>query len=124
MDIVHRNNIYMTNADYWSRLGEDICYDPLFKSYLDFDCGLCKTFPAPVDLPMFEYLRALSKFLEESAAEVILIAGKLHTEWKGSRQDGGCKMTTAKGVDSPAKAQHLFQWSDGDKLAKCNRVDR
>ena len=52
MDIVHRNNIYMTNADYWSRLGEDICYDPLFKSYLDFDCGLCKTFPAPVDLPM------------------------------------------------------------------------
>ena len=87
---------------------------------------------------MFEYLRALSKFLEESAAEVILIAGKLHTEWKGSRQDGGCKMTTAKGVDSPAKAQHLLritrkfvifqrmavQWSDGAKLAKCNRVDR
>ena len=52
MDIVHRNDIYMTDADYWSRLGEDICYNPLFKSYLDFDCGLCETFPAPVDLPM------------------------------------------------------------------------
>ena len=52
MDIVHRNNIYMTNANYWSRLGEDICYDPLFKSYLDFDRGLREKFPAPVDLPM------------------------------------------------------------------------
>jgi hypothetical protein len=52
MDIVHRNNIYLTNADYWSRLGEDICYDPLFKSYLDFDCGLRKTYLAPTNLPM------------------------------------------------------------------------
>ena len=24
MDIVHRNDVYMTDADYWSRLGEDI----------------------------------------------------------------------------------------------------
>ena len=30
MDIVHRNDIYLAGADYWSRLGEDICYDPLF----------------------------------------------------------------------------------------------
>ncbi len=52
MDIVHRNDIYMTDADYWSCLGEDICYDPLFKSYLDFDRGLHETFPAPVNLPM------------------------------------------------------------------------
>jgi hypothetical protein len=42
----------MTDAHYWSCLGEDICYDPLFKSYLDFDCGLHETFPAPADLPM------------------------------------------------------------------------
>jgi hypothetical protein len=52
MDIVHRNDINMTDADYWSRLGEDICYDPLFKSYLDFDHSLHETLPAPVDLPM------------------------------------------------------------------------
>jgi hypothetical protein len=51
MDIVHRNDIYLANADYWSRLGEDICYDPLFKAYLDFDRGLRETFPAPTDLP-------------------------------------------------------------------------
>ena len=87
---------------------------------------------------MFEELRALSEFPEESATKVVLIAGKLHTEWKGSRQDGGRKMTTTEGVDSPAKAQHLLpitqkfvigrhmavQWSDGTKLTKCDWVDR
>jgi hypothetical protein len=50
---------------------------------------------------MFEDLHALSEFPEESATEVVLIAGKLHTEWKGLRQDGGHKVTTAK-------AQHLL----------------
>jgi hypothetical protein len=35
--IVHRNDIHLANVDYWSRLGKDICFDPLFKSYLDFD---------------------------------------------------------------------------------------
>ncbi len=52
MDIVHCNDIYLTDTDYWSRLGEDICYDPLFKAHLDFDCGLREKFPAPTDLPM------------------------------------------------------------------------
>ena len=38
VDIVHRNDIHLTDANYsWSRLGADICFDPLFKSYLDFD---------------------------------------------------------------------------------------
>ena len=35
-------------------------------------------------LPMLEDLRAISEFLEESTTEVVLIAGKLHTEWKGA----------------------------------------
>ena len=52
MDIVHRNDIYLTNADYWSHLGENICYDNLFKSYLDFDHGLHKTYPTPIGLPV------------------------------------------------------------------------
>jgi hypothetical protein len=52
MDIVHQNNIYMAGADYWSPLDEDICYNSLFKSYLDFNRGLRETFPAPVYLPM------------------------------------------------------------------------
>ncbi len=60
-------------------------------------------------LPMLEDLRALNEFPEESATKVVLIAGKLHTEWKGACQYGGRKMTTAKGVDSPAKAQHLLR---------------
>jgi hypothetical protein len=37
MDIVHCNNIHLTYANYWSRLGADICYNPLFKLYLDFN---------------------------------------------------------------------------------------
>ena len=40
VDIVHRNDVHLTDADYWSRLGADICFDPLFKSYLDFDRGI------------------------------------------------------------------------------------
>ena len=52
VDIVHRNNIHLTDANYWSRLGADICFDPLFKSYLDFDCRLREQFPAPTSLPM------------------------------------------------------------------------
>jgi hypothetical protein len=35
MDIEHRNNIHLTDADYWSRLGADICYDPLLKDYIE-----------------------------------------------------------------------------------------
>jgi hypothetical protein len=52
VDIVHCNNIHLTDANYWSRLGADICYDPLFKLYLDFDQGLCEKFPVPIKLPM------------------------------------------------------------------------
>jgi hypothetical protein len=37
IDVVHRNNIHLTDANYWSRLGADIYFDPLFKSYLNFD---------------------------------------------------------------------------------------
>jgi hypothetical protein len=52
VDIVHRNNIHLIDADYWSRLGADICFDPLFKYYLDFDRGLREHFPAPTPLPI------------------------------------------------------------------------
>jgi hypothetical protein len=42
MDIEYRNDIHLTDADYWSRLGADICYDPLLKDYIeraDFSAG-------------------------------------------------------------------------------------
>ena len=34
--------------------------------------------------PVLEDLRALSELPVESATEVVLIAGKLHTKWKGA----------------------------------------
>jgi hypothetical protein len=52
IDIVHRNDIHLTDADYWSRLGADICFDPQFKGYLDFNRSLRAEFPAPTDLPI------------------------------------------------------------------------
>ncbi len=35
IDIIHRNDHYILNADYWSCLGADLCFNPLFKTYLD-----------------------------------------------------------------------------------------
>jgi hypothetical protein len=52
VDIVHQNDTHLADADYWSRLGADICFNPLFKSYLNFDRGLRERCPAPTLLPM------------------------------------------------------------------------
>jgi hypothetical protein len=52
MDIVHWNDIHLTDAAYWSCLGADICFDPHFKEYLDFCRNLWSWYPALVDLPM------------------------------------------------------------------------
>jgi hypothetical protein len=52
VDIVHQNDTHLTNADYWLRLGEDICFNPHFREYLQFDRSLCAEFPAPTALPM------------------------------------------------------------------------
>ena len=73
-------------------------------------------------LPMLEDLRALSEFPEESVTKVVLIADKLHTEWKGACRYGGRKMTTAKGVDSPTKAQHLLRITRKFVIGRCVAV--
>jgi hypothetical protein len=52
MDIEHRNDIHLTDADYWSWLGADICYDPLLKDYIKRAVFLRRKFPAPTALPM------------------------------------------------------------------------
>ncbi len=52
VDIIHHNDPHLVDADYWSQLGADICFDPLFKSYLNFNRGLHKKFPAPTSLPI------------------------------------------------------------------------
>jgi hypothetical protein len=50
--IIHWNDTYLADADYWSHLGEDICFDPHFWDYLQFVQTLRATYPAPTELPM------------------------------------------------------------------------
>jgi hypothetical protein len=52
IDIVHQNDQYIADANYWSRLGKDPCFDPLFKAYLDLTRSLCRENPPPSALPM------------------------------------------------------------------------
>ncbi len=54
VDIVHRTNDYLVDADYWSGLDSDLCYDPSFKKYLHLLAELRKSHPAPCELPMKE----------------------------------------------------------------------
>jgi hypothetical protein len=52
VDIVHRNDHCITDAGYWSRLGADLCFDPLFKIYLDITRTLRTKNPPPTSFPM------------------------------------------------------------------------
>jgi hypothetical protein len=52
VDIVHRPDHELINADYWSRLGIDLHFNPLFFKYLDLTNNMRKSKPAPTDLPM------------------------------------------------------------------------
>jgi hypothetical protein len=52
VDIVHRPDRKLVDADYWSRLGIDIKFDTLFYEYIKFTCQLWTSNPAPTDLPM------------------------------------------------------------------------
>ena len=48
----HRGNEYLIDADYFSRLGKDLCFDPLLLEYVHQVIGLRKKYPAPERLPM------------------------------------------------------------------------
>ncbi len=52
VDIVHRTNDHLVDADYWSRLDANICYDPSFRKYLHIVNDLRKAHPPPTSLPM------------------------------------------------------------------------
>jgi hypothetical protein len=52
VDIVHRTDTELIDANYWSHLGIDLDFDPLFCKYLNLTCKLQKSHPAPTDLPM------------------------------------------------------------------------
>jgi hypothetical protein len=52
MIIEHRNNACLTNADYFSRLGADLCFNPLLKEYVQQAHTLRCCSPAPTDMPI------------------------------------------------------------------------
>jgi hypothetical protein len=52
VDIIDRPDSELVDADYWSRLGANIDFDPLFRDYLDYTAKLWKSHPAPTDIPM------------------------------------------------------------------------
>ncbi len=52
INIVHRNDHYIMDADYWSHLGTNLCFDPLFKTYLIITRMLCIKNPPPTSFLM------------------------------------------------------------------------
>jgi hypothetical protein len=52
VDIIHQNNTYLVDADYWSCLGAGLCFNPLLKKYLELAQSLRLTHPAPSSLSM------------------------------------------------------------------------
>ena len=52
VDIVHRPDTELVDADYWSRLSVDLTFDPLYRKYLHLTHHFRSSKPAPTDLPM------------------------------------------------------------------------
>jgi hypothetical protein len=52
VDIMHRTNNCLANADYWSKLNADLCYDPTFKDYIWLVTTLRSQLLSPTELPM------------------------------------------------------------------------
>ena len=52
VDIVHRPDSELVDANYWLQLGIDIDFDPLFREYLKYTHHLRHSSPVPTDLPM------------------------------------------------------------------------
>jgi len=52
VNIVHRPDTELVDADYWSRLVVDLNFDPLYRKYLQLTHHMQKSKPAPTYLPM------------------------------------------------------------------------
>ncbi len=52
VDIVHRHNKHLVDTNYWSRLDADLCYNPLFRTYLRLVKDLKQNHPALTKIPM------------------------------------------------------------------------
>jgi hypothetical protein len=51
MEIEHRNNHFLTDTDYWSHLGANLCFDPLLKEYIKQVNAMRQHNPSPTALP-------------------------------------------------------------------------
>ena len=66
MDIQHRPDKHLVDADYFSRCGADLCYDPLVTNYLNFTTELRRLHPPcvghmlPSNMPGFREPRVHS----------------------------------------------------------------
>ena len=52
VDIVHRPDVELIDADYWPQLGADLSFDSLYRKYLQLTRQTRQSNPAPTDLPM------------------------------------------------------------------------
>jgi hypothetical protein len=52
VDIIHWANNFSADANYWSRLDSDLCYDPTFKDYIPLISTLQLQSASPSDLPI------------------------------------------------------------------------
>jgi hypothetical protein len=52
VDIVHRPDRELVDANYWSRLGIDLDFDPLLRGCLAYALAPRQSNPPPTDLPM------------------------------------------------------------------------
>jgi hypothetical protein len=52
VDFVHRPDTELVDADYWSRLGVDLDFDPLLRGYLAYALARHHSSLPPTDLPM------------------------------------------------------------------------
>ena len=52
MDIVHRNDRYLVDADYWSHLSADLCFDPLLCDYIQRATSIRLNNPVPERMPV------------------------------------------------------------------------
>jgi len=102
VDIAHRPNSELVDADYWSWLGVDIEFDPLFQEYLEYTRQIRHSNPAPIDLPMhpenMPYYRdpcfQCTHSTESSNADALhiqsLFDGYHHLHWLGSYSPSEC----------------------------------
>ncbi len=95
MIIEHRNDVCLTDADYFSRLGADLCFDPLLKDCVQHIQSIKCRSPAPTELP---------------------IAPEHQPYFRGPRLNLPCKAPARESNQSPPTKevtvgmQHLANW--------------